>query len=347
MSVNTSSKGQSLEAAGQLDDALAQYKRGLEENPSNHLSQFRCGMVCINLGDSKSALKFLSKAFELHPVFSEALVERGSLYLKLGDLLSARDDFNLVLQREPYNREVKLRVQEIDGLKQNIPFAKLLFKQKDYVGCREALEQILTFCPWDVIMREIRAECYLYEGKHGKAIADIQATLRHRRLKTPAYFKLSLIYRCYPDHKECYVHYKKTKTLLRLMQSAAQFKNDMRNAKCVSKAQQILQTESTVKYYVSKANSFLCHCHLLTDLMTALAACDFVLAINSDNIQVRIDRADIAMEIINEKLNQAVTDYLYIKSRTEANTHVIGGLKKAKQLLKISERKKTIIEFWA
>ncbi|XP_033761101.1 dnaJ homolog subfamily C member 3-like isoform X2 [Pecten maximus] len=349
-------KGQALEAAGQLVDALAHYKHALEENPSNYLVQFRCGMVCIELGLSKQAMKFLDQAYELQPDFTEAIVERGSVHLKLGDLQSAKDDFNLVLRREPSNREVKLRIQQINGLKQDIPFAKLLFKQKDYAGCREALDQALALCTWDVMLREIRAECYLTEGKYGKAIADIRATLRHRRLKAPAYLKLSIIsydigdtgnslinirecLKLDPDHKECDSHYRKVKTLVRLMDAAEENRNEMQNARCMKKAHTMLQIEPDVQYYVRKAKAFLCHCHLPTSIMDALTACDFVLDEQPDNIQVRMARADISMEIANDKLHQAMADYLYIKSRTEDNNHAGDGLKKTKELVKLFDKR--------
>ncbi|XP_060082681.1 dnaJ homolog subfamily C member 3-like isoform X2 [Ylistrum balloti] len=320
------------------------------------MSQFRCGMVCKDLGFSKKALKFLGKAFELQPDFTEAIAERGSVYLNLGDLISAKDDFNLVLRREPSNREASLRIQQIKNLKQDISFAKLLFMQKDYLGCREALDKILELCPWDVILREIRAECYLSESKYGKAMADIRATLLHRGLKAPAYLKLSMIaydigdtenslvhirecLKLDPDHTECDALYKKVKTMVKLMGAGDKYKNEMQNLQCIKRAQKMLQTESTVQYYIMKANSFLCHCHLPTDLMTAFMACDSVLDVNPDNLQARIGRADISMDIVNEKLNQAVDDYLYVKSRMGDNSHVVDGLKKAKELVKISEKR--------
>ena len=64
-----------------------------------------------------------------------------------------------------------------------------------------------------------------------------------------------------PDHKDCFPHYKKVKKLVKQTQSAQTFINEQKWEECVSKADQMLKTESEIFAYRHKAYSNKCHCN--------------------------------------------------------------------------------------
>ena len=52
----------------------------------------------------------------------------------------------------------------------------------------------LQKCPWDPVLRERRAACYIALGDKVKAISDIKPTAKLRNDNTEAHYKISMLY---------------------------------------------------------------------------------------------------------------------------------------------------------
>ncbi|XP_033759838.1 dnaJ homolog subfamily C member 3-like [Pecten maximus] len=347
--------GKKLLAAGQLADALSHYHAAVDGDPNNYMTYFRRATVFLALGKSKSALPDLDQVIQLKPDFTAARSQRGNVLMKQGNLDKAKEDFAVVLSKDPTNEEANSNIHKIHPLQSSIQDAKHFYQMREFQASIDLLTQAIEVCPWDVELREIRAECYMAQGDYFKAVGDIRSTTKLRSDNTPAFLKLSLLYydmgdaenslinireclKLDPDHKECYPHYKKVKKLVKQLQSIQDMRNEKQYEDCIAKAHQILKTEPTVTLYIMKAKSFLCHCHSRTgNINDAFDICNEILNLEPENIEAVMDRAETYL--LNEQFDQAVSDYQFAVNIDGDNRQAREGLEKAQKLLKQSQKR--------
>lgn len=347
--------GKKLLAAGQLAEALSHYHAAVEGDKQNYLTYFRRATVYLALGKSKSALPDLDKVMELKPDFTAARLQRGNVLLKQGKLQDAKEDFETVIQKEPTNEEAIQQIHLLSPVHSDILTAKDFYRNKQYEAAIDILSRIIDICPWDAELREIRANCYLAVGENFKAISDIRSTTKLISDNTDAFLKLSLIHyqmgdaddslmqireclKLDQEHKECKKHYSKVKKIVKQLNSAQEFRNEKKYQECVDKAKQILGTEPSEREYILKANSFLCHCnHKAGHIKDGFSACDTVLAIDPDNVDAIIDKAETYLT--NEEYDEAIRLFQDAQNKDQDSRRIQEGMNRAQKLKKQSMRR--------
>ena len=132
--------GRSLEARGQVDEALAEYRLALKShadiagvhllignvfwrkrdfeaarpefeaelrlNPNHPLANLRLGQVLISLNDARASLQYLKRAVAADDSYIEAHRELGRVYRLLGDHHAALSQFRIVADRRPNDESV-------------------------------------------------------------------------------------------------------------------------------------------------------------------------------------------------------------------------------------------------
>jgi tetratricopeptide (TPR) repeat protein len=91
-------------ASGQLEHALASYKRALQIRPSAEC-WLQAGLVSRQLGRPTEALESLTQAVALAPDLAELYVARGDLYASLREFGPAVADYRQALERSPADDE--------------------------------------------------------------------------------------------------------------------------------------------------------------------------------------------------------------------------------------------------
>ena len=70
----------------------------------------------------------------------------------------------------------------------------MFYSDKDHHNAIHTLTELIETCPWDIMLREMRSECYLSVGEHSKAISDLKAATKLMSDNTDAFMKLSKLY---------------------------------------------------------------------------------------------------------------------------------------------------------
>lgn len=349
--------GTRMLAQGQLGDALTHYHAAIEGNPDNFLSYFRRATVYLAMGKSRSALADLDKVMELKPDFSAARLQRANVFLKQGNLDNAYIDYEQVLSQQPDLEEAHINMELIQQLKRDFHLIDSLVDENNR-DCREMLDVLshaVDLCPWDPLLREQRAECFISLGDYHRAISDLRPTTKLRTDNRAAHLKISkLLYQigladdslseireCLkldPDHKECFEHYKLVKKLAKQIEATEKAINQEKWSDCVSNANKMLKTESKVNDFVLRAKNFLCHCNSKAEnAKEAIEICTEVLEEERDNVDALCNRADA--HIINEDFQEAIKDYQDAKTIDENNRRVHDGLNRAQKLEKQTKKR--------
>lgn len=347
--------GKKLLAAGQLADALSHYHAAVDGDPNNYLTYYKRATVYLALGKSRSALPDLHKVVELKPTFTAARMQRGNVFLKQGKLMDALKDFQEVIDREPHNTEAMEKAELCPQIQDSIDNAKYYFDQHQYQNVIENLEHPIELCPWDTDLREMRAECYEAQGELFKAISDIRPTAKLIPDNTKAFYRMSILHyqmgeeeesllqireclKLDPDHKKCFDHYKKVKKLAKQLSGAQEMRNSQQFDDCVTKAHQVLKTESNIMIFSLRAKSFLCHCNSqLKEVDEALKYCSLVIQMDPENIDAMVDKADA--HLANEDYDAAIRELQGAHEIDENSRKVQEMLQKAQKLQKQSQKR--------
>lgn len=349
--------GTKMLAAGQLGDALTHYHAAIEGDPTSFLSYFRRATVFLALGKSRAALSDLDKVLELKPDFLSARMQRANCLLKTGDIDSAYVDYEKVLMLDVNNEEARGQLETVERLQP--AFHQIdQYIEHGHGNCQtvqEALDTAIDFCPWDPVLRELRADCFIEVNDYQRAINDLRPTTKLRTDNYAAHLKISELYyaighaedslneireclKLDPDHKKCFELYKKVKKLAKQIESIERFINEEKWDDCVSKAQQVLKTEPNQHAFIIKANTFMCKCnsqgHHVSD---AIKACSVVLEYEPNNIDVICDRAEA--HLLDQEYEKAIDDFQEANKIDDNNRRASEGLKRAQKSLKQSKKR--------
>jgi DnaJ family protein C protein 3 len=271
-------KGRILLSQGNYNDALTHYQAAVEADKTNYLTYYKRATVLLALGRHKSALDDLNEVIHLKPDFLAARGQRGALLFKQGKLDEAHIDLEFVLRVDPYDAEATHFYTLIDPTRRNIENAYMFFEDHQWPYAVDLLTQILTEVPWDIKLREMRAEAYEKSGDLLGAISDLRATSKMRPDNTNAILKLSKLHfilgepeeslmsireclKLDPDHKECFAHYKKVKKIAAQVSLMHEFSKNSKYEDCVDKANAALKQKDNIspaiKHLILATK---CHC---------------------------------------------------------------------------------------
>ncbi|XP_077987688.1 dnaJ homolog subfamily C member 3-like [Glandiceps talaboti] len=346
--------GKQLLAAGQLADALSHYNAAIEGDKKNYQTYFRRATVYLAMGKSKFALPDLDKCIELKPDFTSARNNRASVLLKQGKLNEAKKDYEAILKVNPSDAEAKAKMEILSPLQQSIQAVDYHLQHEDYAPAIQHLSYAIEHCPWNVELRNKRADAYLKTGQPRKAIDDIKPAAKMVPDNTEAYLKLSTLHyglgdleealisvreclKLDPDHKECFPHYKKAKKLNKQFESAQEYMNQGSYDDAIDKLTATMKTEDKVPEFIERAKQKICTCHSKNkNAKEAIEICSEILESNEEDLDALIDRAEAF--IANEQYEEAVNDYQKAKN-IEDNQRTKEGYDRAQKLLKQSKKR--------
>lgn len=93
--------GNAYHLRGQLDEALASYRRALALNPAHRDALHNSGVVLGMMGRPGEAIPVFTRLIEIDPGYLDAYFNRAQAYAMLGDRSKAADDARRVLKRRP------------------------------------------------------------------------------------------------------------------------------------------------------------------------------------------------------------------------------------------------------
>jgi DnaJ homolog subfamily C member 3 len=170
--------GRDFLARGQLQDALTHYHAAVEGDSRNYLTYFKRGTVYLALGKAKLAISDLDRVLELRPDFTAARVQRGTVFLKMGDYSNAEIDLYNAFQEDPHSEEISYLFNRINPAREQIELVHDVIAQGDHQTAVALLTQLLEISPWSAEIRELRANSYLMIGDRLAAVSDFRSVNR-------------------------------------------------------------------------------------------------------------------------------------------------------------------------
>uniref|UniRef100_A0A672JPQ6 DnaJ homolog subfamily C member 3 n=1 Tax=Salarias fasciatus TaxID=181472 RepID=A0A672JPQ6_SALFA len=309
-------------------------KCGKDGSVDNHMEM---GKKLLAAGQLADALSHFHAAVDGDPKNYMAYYRRATVFLAMGKSKSALPDLSKVIELKP------------DFTSARLQRGNLLLKQGRLDEAESDFKKVT--CVWDVVSREMRAECFIELGEMGKAISDLKAASKLRNDNTQAFYKLSTIYynlgdhemslnevreclKLDPDHKQCYSHYKQVKKLNKQIQSAEELIQEQRYEDAVSKYEQVMKTEPNVPQFSLLAKERICHGQQAD---RAISVCSEVLQSNPENVNVLKDRAEAYIQ--DEQYEEAIKDYDAAAKHSENDRQIKEGREKAQRLLKQSQKR--------
>ncbi|XP_018008495.1 RNA polymerase II-associated protein 3 [Hyalella azteca] len=107
-------EGNELFSAGKYADAIKVYSTGLSLDSSNHILYANRAMAYIKLEDGRAAERDCNVCISLCPDYLKAYLRRGVARLLQDKLQLALEDYNKVLTVEPFNKDAKFHVSQIE-----------------------------------------------------------------------------------------------------------------------------------------------------------------------------------------------------------------------------------------
>ncbi len=94
-------RGFRASSEGHTQEAVKEYSKAIELDPSFASAYHNRGILYNNLGEQQKALDDYNKAIELDPSYAYAYNGRGNVYSDLGEQQKALDDYNKAIELDP------------------------------------------------------------------------------------------------------------------------------------------------------------------------------------------------------------------------------------------------------
>uniref|UniRef100_A0A2P2HY47 DnaJ homolog subfamily C member 3-like n=1 Tax=Hirondellea gigas TaxID=1518452 RepID=A0A2P2HY47_9CRUS len=346
--------GVQMLARGQLHDALAQFHAAIDGDPNNYLSYYRRATVFLALGRARSGLQDLNKVLTLKPDLTAARLKRATVHYKMGELDLAHLDLEEVLRRESDNEEANQLYTSIEPLKQKIAITSDFTSGGDYYSAIPLMKDIIDECPWAAWVREQRIAAYEAVGDLQSAITDLRVTTKLTADNTEGFLHLSNLYyrmgdvdqslnevreclKLDPEHKSCFVLYKKVKKVNKLIGGLQDKVNDKQYEECAEASRKVLKeepSEASIRYL---AYEKLCTCSReIGEVMEAKVSCDKALA-HSEDPRIYCERAEL--HITNDDFDKASEDFQSALKFDENYQRAKEGLQKVQKLKKQASKR--------
>ena len=191
--------GADLAKRGNMEEAIAHYRKALEINPKNAQAHFNLGNSLCKKGSMDEAVTQYQTALEINPHYAQACNNLGTLFFQKGRLQDAITQFQKALEIQPDYAEADynlgLALHREGHLDEAIAhYEKALQIQPNYVECHynlgnvfdqegrldEAIvqfQQALGIKPGYADAEENLGNAFLHKGNAGEAIAHFQKAL--------------------------------------------------------------------------------------------------------------------------------------------------------------------------
>lgn len=87
------------------DEARVLFEELAELDVSEGYYRTALGAICLAMDGVDKALEYFNQALQLNPQDTAALINRGEVHLRLGNMLEAAHDFASVVRLDPDNRD--------------------------------------------------------------------------------------------------------------------------------------------------------------------------------------------------------------------------------------------------
>jgi tetratricopeptide (TPR) repeat protein len=95
------SAGDALAKQGKFDEALPYFEKAVEINPLDEAVAYNVAELCFNSGNVAKAVDFYKRATAIKPDWATAHLKTGYAHLNLGQLDEAAAEFQMVLEVAP------------------------------------------------------------------------------------------------------------------------------------------------------------------------------------------------------------------------------------------------------
>ncbi|MGB9720405.1 MAG: tetratricopeptide repeat protein [bacterium] len=175
-------RGNAYNLLGQYDNAMSDFNRAIEFNPSLELSYFNRGTIYERLGLYDKAIADFTNALKIQPNFVMGYVDRGAIYTKVGEYDKAYNDLIHALQ-----------------LKSNLPEAYynlgvLYFKLNNYNLAIENYKRALDLDPYFAVVYISLADIYFIHGDYERAIENYTKSMKIDSLVADAYYNRAVTF---------------------------------------------------------------------------------------------------------------------------------------------------------
>jgi tetratricopeptide (TPR) repeat protein len=90
---------------GRYDEARVLFEDLAERDASEGYYRTALGAICLAMDGFDKALEYFNQALQLNPEDTAALINRGEVHLRLGNILEAARDFGRVVELDPENQD--------------------------------------------------------------------------------------------------------------------------------------------------------------------------------------------------------------------------------------------------
>lgn len=220
------------------DEAIREFSRAIELQPSNVYAYFSRSLVYGKAGDYDRAIRDCSKAIELWPGFVEAFNSRGAAYGGKGDYERAIQDYNRAIELRPdfvnaYNNrslahrrkgEYDQAVQDCTksiSLMGNQPLVyrdrgNAYFLQQKFDQAIRDFTTAIELDPDDAIAFRNRGSAYAVKGDYQKAAADFTRAIALKSDYADAYQGRAAAYCALGDYDRAWADLKTYRQLGRI-----------------------------------------------------------------------------------------------------------------------------------
>lgn len=217
------------------------------------------------------------------------------------------------LKNDPHNEEVFYMYSRIEPAREQLRQVQQLIAYNDNRNAITLISQLLEISPWSAILREQRANCYIFEDEILSAVSDLRSVNRLSQDSTSGYYRLAaLLYQlghaadalkeireCLkldPEHSDCFPFYKKIKKVEKSLSSAQEYLEEKAYEDCISAAERTLKHENEIPMILFSAKQLSCTCHVKAGQYNqALSVCADALKLHKDP-SVLCDRAEAYLE---------------------------------------------------
>lgn len=194
--------------SGDYQKAIAEYKK---INPPTADSYTGIAAAYQSLSNNSEAINYYKKAMELAPKNDELPFYIASIYANSNDFVNAKQYLEIVLSKNPLNRQAKelqkyINDKETEGL---LTQAVGLYDSQKYSEAITMFGKILQVNPANATVYYYRAMAYDALNDFNKAISDYKSVLKYAPEMAIAYYSLGVDYDSIKNYQSAKENYKK------------------------------------------------------------------------------------------------------------------------------------------
>ncbi|MBD1924898.1 tetratricopeptide repeat protein [Trichocoleus sp. FACHB-90] len=174
--------GVALQKQGRLDEALAQFKSVLQDNPTSMRANLGAGNIEFKQKHYDEALVYYQAAIRLDPLKPIPILKAGKAYLKQRNWDKALEQFKAVVSLDPK------AVQAYTGLGQ------VLARQGKYEQAIQEFRKALSLDPQLLMIRIRLAQAYIDQEKLAEAASELKTAININPQKWISYAELGRVY---------------------------------------------------------------------------------------------------------------------------------------------------------